>query len=459
MQKQEEDAQRKLDVAAAMSEEAGAADTAAASSSTAPAAANGGEAVAAETAAEQRLQVEAERIVSSKVTLLVEPDSQTELKTAIMASAAGKVEGRDGSDYVIVIYDYKQATESKTSPATRRAPLKDARATKCILATVDARRTTMGQTSIGILPGDMYVLFDGTRGGNINKLKSGFVNESGEVLQKSERKLVLVYAEDGAARRRQLVRGTGSVKQQEGVLLITKHKPKMNRRKRLHFEGTSAGDAIVNIPAPEDEWMLPTMKKRNLYAHYRVEVGGKDGSDDDDDDEDIGEVAEPSAKKKRIAKNDDDVEPVFYFQPATSLVEEFMHLANARAVIDLTAGAGVWALAALENNIPYFGVVLTEVHLKELHDRLVREIKTKLTTPTSKLYMAFLATQVKSVKPKGLTKPKKDEKDKEVDKDKDDKDKAKLDKKTKKKTDDKKPKKKKNKTSSSSSSESQSPAA
>ena len=104
-----------------------------------------------------------------------------------------------------------------------------------------------------------------------------------------------------------------------------------------------------------------------------------------------------------------------------------MHLANARAIIDLTAGAGVWALAALEHNIPYFGVVLTEVHLKELHERMVREIKTKLTTPTSKLYMAFLATQVKTIKPK--SKPKKEEKEKEKDnKEKDEKDKDKDDK-------------------------------
>ena len=303
MQQQEEESQRKLLVAAAVSEDAGsAADASTAGNSNAPATASGGEATAAETAAEQRLQVEAERIVSSKVALLVEPDSQTELKTAIMGSTAGRVEGRDGSDYVMVIYDYKQATESKTHPATRRAPLKDTRSTKCVLATVDARRTAMGQTGMGILPGDMYVLFDGTRAGNLNKLKAGFVNDGGEALPRSERKLVLVYAEDGAARRRHLVRGTGSVKQQEGVLLVTRHKPKMNRRKRLHFEGTSAGDAIVNIPAPEDEWVLPTVKKRTLYAHYRVDVGGKDGSDDDDDDDDAGEVAEPSAKKNALQR-------------------------------------------------------------------------------------------------------------------------------------------------------------
>jgi hypothetical protein len=457
MQQKEEAEQRKLQAGTAAVEEASGKDSAAAGGTTgsqAAAVAGGGSESTAETAAEQRLQVEAERIVSSKVTLLIEPDSQAELKSAIMSSIAGKVEGRDGSDYVVTIYDYKQAAESKTSPATRRAPLREARSTKCILATVDARRTTMGQTSMGILPGDMYIIFDGTRSGNVSKLKSGFVNDGGETLPKSERRLVLVYAEDGAARRRQLVRGTGSVKQQEGVMLVTRFKPKMNRRKRLHFEGTSAGDAIVNIPAPEEEWQLPNATKRLLYAHYRVDVGGKDGTDDEDDD-DEAEMTEPSAKKKRLTskKDDDEMETVFYFQPATSLVEELMHLAQARAVIDLTSGAGVWALAALENNIPYFGVVLTDTHLKELTDRLVREVKAKLTTPTSKLYMAYLAAQVKPAAAAPKPKPKagnKDKKEKDKEKEKD------SDKEKKEKKETKKSKKKKD--SSSSDSDSKSPA-
>lgn len=364
--------------------------------------AGGGAAVAAteegEGATDQRLQLEAERIVNSKVTLLIEPDSQAELKSAIMSSLAGKVEGREGSEYVVIIYDYKQAAESKTSPATRRAPLRDGRATKCIVATLDARRTTMGHAAMGVVPGDMYFLFDGTRSGNVSKLKAGFVNENGEAIPKAERRLVLVYAEDGAARRRQLVRGTGSVKQQEGLLLVTRFKPKMNRRKRLHFEGTSAGDAIVHIPAPDDEWQITMARKRQLYAQYRVEVGGKEGSDDEEDEEEVAaEVAERAAKKKRIMppkKDEEELEPVFYFQPARSLVEELLHLSQARAVIDLSAGAGVWALAAVENNIPYFGVVLTDVHLTELTSHLIRQVKVKLTTPTSKLYMAFLASQV-----------------------------------------------------------------
>ena len=404
MHSKEQEDQRKL--AAGLAPEGAAAVVPAAQPGAEEGAAVGG---GAASAAEQRLQLEAERIVNSNVTLLIEPDSQMELKSAIMSSNAGKVEGRDGTEYVVIVYDYKQAAESKTTPSTRIAPLRETRATKCIVATIDARRTTLRHTSMGLVPGDMYYMFDGTRSGNMTKLKAGFVTESGDAIPKAERKLVLVYAEEGAARRRQLVRGTGSVKQQEGLMLISRIKPKMSRRRRLHFEGTSAGDAIMNIPAPDDEWQLTVAVKRLLYAHYRVDVGGKEGSDDDDDEDDV-EPLEPAAKKKRVVpskKDEEEKEPTFFFQPARSLVEELLHLSQARAVIDLTAGAGVWALAAMEFNLPYFGLVLTDVHLKELSNHLIRQVKVKLSTPNSKLYMASFASARKP-EPKPEPKPEKD---------------------------------------------------
>jgi hypothetical protein len=207
----------------------------------------------------------------------------------------------------------------------------------------------------------------------------------------------------------------------------------MRRRKRLRFDGTSAGDSITGIPAPDDEWQLPVARKHQLHAHYRVEVGGKDGCSDDDDDvldDELQEPLEPPQKKKRVtvAKKDDDEELTFFFQPARSLVEELIHLTQAKAIIDLTAGAGVWALAAMENNIAYFGMVLTtDVRLKELNNHLVRQVKAKLSDPTSKLYMSSLAGTVKA-KPKGMPKPKggidqekKDKKDKKGKKNKKDK--------------------------------------
>jgi len=49
-----------------------------------------------------------------------------------------------------------------------------------------------------------------------------------------------------------------------GLWVVTRFKPKMNRRKRFHFEGTSAGDEIVHIPAPDDEWQITMARKRQL---------------------------------------------------------------------------------------------------------------------------------------------------------------------------------------------------
>jgi hypothetical protein len=179
-----------------------------------------------ENSLDQRLQLEAERMVNSKCAWLIEPESVLEVKTAIMSSNAGRSEGRDGMQYVLIVYDYKQACEPKTSPATRVATLRDNRMSKCIAGSIDARRTHMGRESVELMPGDMYLLFDGSRSGNMAKLKSGFVTDAGEALPKAERRLTLIYSEEGIARRRQIVRGTGSVKQQEGLMMITPLKPR-----------------------------------------------------------------------------------------------------------------------------------------------------------------------------------------------------------------------------------------
>ena len=97
MAKQEEEEERKRKVAEAPEGEAGDSAAATAAPAAAGAVALAGE-TDASTSAEQRLQLEAERMVNSNITLLIEPDSQTELKNAIMSSAAGKVEGREGQE-------------------------------------------------------------------------------------------------------------------------------------------------------------------------------------------------------------------------------------------------------------------------------------------------------------------------------------------------------------------------
>ena len=101
----------------------------------------------------------------------------------------------------------------------------------------------------------------------------------------------------------------------------------------------------------------------------------------------------PPVQKRRSSagtgKSDTDLEPVFFNELPKVVVEELLHMGQAKAVIDLTAGAGTWALVCLEKNLPYFGVALTDLHCQELLARLIKQASwappynpTRITTPS-----------------------------------------------------------------------------
>jgi len=209
---------------------------------------------------------------------------------------------------------------------------------------------------------------------NIGKLKAAFSDEG------AASKLSLVYNEEhcGSYEDDQ-IRGFCTVRQQEDVMIMTRKKPQMARRRRLSCEGTTAGQVMVNVPMAEDKWRLPVSEKIKLYGdHYGL--AGEAGPE------------EPPAKKRRCAKTPEDAEePAFFFQPSRVLVDELIYLAQAKAVIDLTAGAGVWALAALEKGLPYFGLVLSEHHQQLLMQHLVNNVKKMIRNPSSRLFQARLS--------------------------------------------------------------------
>ena len=79
------------------------------------------------------------------------------------------------------------------------------------------------------------------------------------------------------------------------------------------------------------------------------------------------------------------MEPVFWWEMPTKLIEEFVHLFNPSAVIDCNASAGGWAIHCVEKNIPYVGFVLSDVHLESLSTRLTATIDRLWRVPGSKL--------------------------------------------------------------------------
>lgn len=279
---------------------------------------------------------EALRILDSQISLIVEPQDGIELKQAIMNSCFKNTFGNETTGcaqlkkqttsvalcdsplrfarpsvcarcrgrYILIIYDVKQASESQSKPASRIPPLKEPRYKKCLSVGLDARRQLAGYDEVTITGGDMFLIFDGKRMGNISKLRNGFTDGSNEQpLKRFSKVLNISYAEDGLTEALALVRkGTASVKQNERVIMVAKSRPKLTARKRKHFTGTTRGDTITEVPCPppENRWKLTVSRKRALYGSYWVPVGGKDGSSDESDVEE--EEDEPKARKNMKSK-------------------------------------------------------------------------------------------------------------------------------------------------------------
>ena len=72
--------------------------------------------------------------------------------------------------------------------------------------------------------------------------------------------LTVVYNEDALLERRKTLggrshsRGTGTVRQTEGILIITSPGcPKLQKRPNLNHEGSTAGDALTQVSVPTEE--------------------------------------------------------------------------------------------------------------------------------------------------------------------------------------------------------------
>jgi hypothetical protein len=197
---------------------------------------------------------------------------------------------------VLIVYDPKQACEAVTTPRTRAAPFKEHRYKRCILSIIEERSEAAGYEGKTVLvPGDVYLVFDGKRSGLRSALKSVFTIDK----QKPGglRQLHLIYSESGLMQRRSVTRkSAGGVRQNESLLLASNRRLKLPVVNRKHLNGTILGNTLTEVPLPvlEEQWCLSVARKRELYGSYRVPVGGKD-PDDDDEDSDEDEPEDPAA--------------------------------------------------------------------------------------------------------------------------------------------------------------------
>lgn len=165
-------------------------------------------------------------------------------------------------------------------------------------------------------------------------------------------------------------------------------------------------------------WKLPFGVKKKLFGEHRVAVGGNiPGAEVPEHDlpplsseafgEDVMEDSLSGIDKLQFqtgrgpshVRTDESEEVVFFHAWPTQLYRELIHSYSAVALIDLTAGAGNAARAAMQMNTLYCGVCLTDVHRNLLQQRMQRWAWQELRNPEALNRRMFNARLTKQVVP------------------------------------------------------------
>ena len=232
------------------------------------------------------------------------------------------------------------------------------------------------------------MIFDGGRPSCQEALQGGFKG-----VARTSRTLHLVYAEEALKKRDSWSQKNGSkgymsVRQVEQVIMVSgEGAVKLGTRPNKHFEGSTSGDVLLSIGAPDlmspiETWRLTVAEKRRLLGDARTI--GASNLPGQVNLEDIGDVAHRT-------RDDTDIEPMNFDQMVPKVYGEILHRSGAKAVIDLTCADGALAAECVAQNIPYLGVCFSAAHAEALNSRLAAVVFRKFTDEDSGMYKAKLA--------------------------------------------------------------------
>ena len=179
------------------------------------------------------------RLVHSYCKIVVEPDSQSELKRLLQSSAVGKMLGMQHKHYILIVFDVKFCGEADTKPHARIPPWPQSRAKKVIHAVLESRATMAGYSATQLVPGDVFLIADGGKHGNGHKIKNLFKDENGANFKNHASIVKVIKSESGITDRiTGTKRGVCNIVQDEHYFTIASEKMKLPVMRRKHFAGT-----------------------------------------------------------------------------------------------------------------------------------------------------------------------------------------------------------------------------
>ena len=313
-------------------------------------------------------------LVRDHVRLLLNNLSEDALSKLIAGSPAGQVRGDGGrGKYVIVVYDLKVSGNAST-PHRPPGWCKDHHG-KLVSAAMLSRTECADE----LHSGDLYVFFNGGKRG-VNGAAGK--NVAGH-RRHEKRQGFIFYTEESMVARLNKAKTT-EVKQEEGMLLITKLTMVVSGRKRRHFAGSNRGTSLAFVTLPmyseQSFWKLPAKEKEDIFETTKPGKAQLDTASTAVQDRTVegGRAAGKAETPPTV--------PVFYHAMPRVVAEELIHSHDAPAVIDLTAADGTWALACIRNRIPYAGVVFTPWHEHALATWLEMQVLASIQDENDPLY-------------------------------------------------------------------------
>ena len=87
--------------------------------------------------------------------------------------------------------------------------------------------------------------------GNKQVLLSAFVDSEGAAINKSTSPVTILLDEESVLSRLDVIKGFGTVEQEQHVYLVTKNPLNLYHRKRLHFHGSNRGSTLAMVVLPD----------------------------------------------------------------------------------------------------------------------------------------------------------------------------------------------------------------
>ncbi len=310
----------------------------------------------------------------SYVSLVAEPTTQAHLATVIQQNST--VRGELGKSCVMFLLDCDLLRESARR-ADRKPPVVEAHVKKLIHGGLLGRGAQKRSATEATRPSeqDVVAIHDGGRGlKQIVESPFRLVSSKSAALDVEQKTVTVVMNEDSVRARKKRVKGGDAYSAKSTIHVMSARTlvpDVVPEKPHTKYPGYNVGDVIgfVTVPPLASLWNMSRKEKVSVFGGRLVATeDGDEGSD----------IPAPTG-----------IEPLFHnCTLSETFYANWYSSYSVVGVVDLSAGAGEAAKAALTARIPYVGVCMSEEHANSMEEMLTDWVLARMRQEGHTLYKA-----------------------------------------------------------------------